>query len=834
MKSTRWIVLTTFALMTLFLFLTNCMQWSQDASSSPTEHSDQGIANGRVISLDADRLVLEFSSLGIDWVEREIQGKLFTQALADGHALFGKPGDPGIPFYSVLFAVPAQAQVDLEVDYGPSTFIDDVLIFPVQYPAPDTIDVPTPPFTMNSLAYKSINYAPTSNVFLEDEKRLRGLRVNQLWVSPVRYHPSARRLELIDQVTVTISFKGDVNSFFEDALLRSPVHDRLFFRLLANGSVVEPPASLDYHPATDKQDEARFVIIAHPDFSEAANALKDWKIRTGMSTAVVTTDQIGSTASSILAYLSDAYHNGTVPVEYAMLIGDAEFVPTHYRTFHSAHFSMGGSDHHYGCVDGNDEFADIGIGRISVDTADQAMKRVKKIIDYEKAVVKDESFYSTSQHFAYFQDDDKNGTADRRFSLTSEEMVRWFSEVLEGSHISPNRCFATSSRVDPKKWSKLSNYHFFADWWTLPQDVIPEEIKRANGFDWICHESDILSAVNEGAFFVTHRDHGGSTGWGDPRFRVDDAMKLTNGDKLPVLWSINCQTGWFDNETDSFIDGSGNYQVSFAEAWERNPNGGAVGIIAATRISYSGYNDRLVWGWMDALWPGYIPLYPEQKNTDSTSPALSDALNYGKVYMTTVYTPSSTRKVAMEEFHWFGDPTMKMWVQPPKDLSVKHAFALNYDTATFPVEIDVPDALATLRLDGRIVGTAVSTGSELAIPIDLPPGREAVMLLTVSKEGYRPYEKQIHLVQCADNADCQDEIFCNGEEQCVLNVCQAAPEARDCDDGQFCNGIETCDEQAGACLSSGSPCSDATACDEDSDACKSGEDESDSGDTCGG
>lgn len=73
-------------------------------------------------------------------------------------------------------------------------------------------------------------------------------------------------------------------------------------------------------------------------------------------------------------------------------------------------------------------------------------------------------------------------------------------------------------------------------------------------------------------------------------------------------------------------------------------------------------------------------------------------------------------------------------------------------------------------------------------------------------------------VECLDEGDCNDDLFCNGTEVCVAGSCQAGlpscpplaicDEASDeclcssdadCDDGLFCNGVETCGSFSGTC-----------------------------------
>ena len=94
---------------------------------------------------------------------------------------------------------------------------------------------------------------------------------------------------------------------------------------------------------------------------------------------------------------------------------------------------------------------------------------------------------------------------------------------------------------------------------------------------------------------------------------------------------------------------------------------------------------------------------------------------------------------------------------------------------------------------------------------------------------------------CDVDADCDDGLFCNGEETCVDGECQAGTNPcsaeqecdeeydeclnpaecevdADCDDGLFCNGEETCLD--GECFAGENPCLEDEICNEDEDACE--------------
>jgi len=93
------------------------------------------------------------------------------------------------------------------------------------------------------------------------------------------------------------------------------------------------------------------------------------------------------------------------------------------------------------------------------------------------------------------------------------------------------------------------------------------------------------------------------------------------------------------------------------------------------------------------------------------------------------------------------------------------------------------------------------------------------------------FSQEVAVTGCAADADCDDGLFCNGDETCTVatgacaagtNPCAADEDCTegggcepvvcevdaDCDDGLFCNGVETCDTVTSACVAGTRPCGD--------------------------
>ncbi len=69
---------------------------------------------------------------------------------------------------------------------------------------------------------------------------------------------------------------------------------------------------------------------------------------------------------------------------------------------------------------------------------------------------------------------------------------------------------------------------------------------------------------------------------------------------------------------------------------------------------------------------------------------------------------------------------------------------------------------------------------------------------------------------CNSDADCDDGDLCTTDE-CLEGECVSTP--IECDDGLFCNGEETCDPGTGECIEGEYPCAEGETCDEKNDEC---------------
>jgi hypothetical protein len=682
-----------------------------------------------IVSSNVDEIIVNFSFPGM--FTDHADGSIYTQISIPDCGYTTTIGKPQLPMLGRFIAIPDGASVSVVISNENPIDLDNYTIYPAQAPLADS-DSSNPTEIVADSEIYGINppnqFFPSSNYSLGSLNIIRGCSVRIFRLFPVQYNPYSRIIRAFSNIRVRFIFRNGGRSFIENRL-RNDSFDQLFKKLLLNDPTLSMPVPVR-SKRTAYDDGNSFLIITHPDFATAAERLKQWKNKKGISTEIWTLNGHES-ADDITQYIKNKYNNADTPPTYVLLIGDSNKIPVHYKTPHPRDGQLIATDLYYATVDGDDYFPDINIGRLSVETREQAEKRVLDIINYEKNPVADDAFYQKAAICAYFQDYPIDGKADRRFAQTSEDIALF----LENSGYGVNRLYTTEANRTPLYWSTVG-FNFGGGLAGNPGNEIPEYLQKPQ-FLWDADRIQISNAINEGRFLVMHRDHGAKDRWGDPAYSITDILNLINGNKLPVVFSINCQTGWFDNGD------------SFSEAWERNPNGGAIGIIAATRVSYSGHNDRLAWGWMDAIWPEFNQSYqPDETPFDHPMWEMGPVLNYGKYYYAANYGEGIHRKAEFEMFHWFGDPTMQIRTKTPENLNVTHASTIAANASFIEITVDQPDPLTgtliCISQDGIILAKKLSSGQQtekIVLPGQLMSDKPIDVI--VSRHDYTVYESSI-------------------------------------------------------------------------------------------
>jgi hypothetical protein len=698
-----------------------------------------------VLSSSNSDLVLRIAFPGMEVRDMEKAGEIYQAMNVPGGGRTHNLGWPELPTWSRFIAVPQGAIPQVEIVHYTEQTLTGYNVFPAQELPVDEAGAPEPEFTKDEQFYSRDEFYPDRLAFASDPKVIRGCQVSSLTLYPLRYNPSRGELKVVSEMEVRVSFIGG-NGAFVDPRLRSPYFESLFANLLLNYSAVyrtqHNSAPGEFPQANPKgENGCDFLIITHPDFQAWAESLAFWKNLSGIPTWVRSTTQTGSDTGSIRAYLQNAYNTWDPPPSFLLLMGDAEYVPLFYRSTHPYDYLKTGTDLYYTTLDGYDYFPDLFPGRISVDNASQAATVIGKILQYERSPISSPAtFYDNALAAGYFQDTDYDGYADRFFLQTSE-VLRDFLIGSQGKSV--ERCYTTTPGSNP-----------YCYYYGQPLPL---------GLVWTGSAVQINNAIDNGVFLVTHRDHGGVAGWGDPAYDTSDVRLLANGDKLPVVLSINCETGHFDNETDAAGHGTPYSAVCFCETFSRIADGGAVGVLGHTRVSWSGLNDELAKGLYDAIWPDFDPSYP---GTGSTHPVgspmyrMGTMLNFGKFWMYDKYhltggqgypwgSDNQSTKITFEMGTWFGDPTMQIWTELPQDLNVSHSDTVTVGRDSCAVLVTsegspVESAWVCLMKDEVYQTGSTDVSGQLVLACSTTV--EGEMQLTVTKHNFRPYQGLVSVI----------------------------------------------------------------------------------------
>lgn len=299
----------------------------------------------------------------------------------------------------------------------------------------------------------------------------------------------------------------------------------------------------------DPRHGADYIIITHADFAASAHRLAEHRRASGLRVAVVDVAEIYNEFNggifnphAIRDFLAYAYQHWVRPAPtYVLLVGDAvqdykdnlqqgqsNYVPT--LLVETAHLGETPTDNLFVAVHDNDILPAMFIGRLAVETADQAEAVVNKIIAYEQSPPD----ATWNQRVLLVADD-----GDSAFRANSEQLA-----------------------------ARLPSSYTI-------ERVYAEHYPPGNP------TSDITSAINTGAILVNYIGHGEIHGWGrwgdnQRIFSSAAARALSNSKRLPVVTVANCLNGYFASA----------FTVSLAEELQRHPQGGAVAVWAATGLDY--------------------------------------------------------------------------------------------------------------------------------------------------------------------------------------------------------------------------------------------------------
>jgi len=373
---------------------------------------------------------------------------------------------------------------------------------------------------------------------------------------------------------------------------------------------------------------ADVLIITHPAFSDALGPLVSLRRSQGFTTFLIDVfgiyDIYGDgrpSPYSIHAFLADAYATWTPRPTYVLLVGDGSFDPRGYRAGSSATFippyladvdpwaGETAADNLYASVDGADHLPDLLIGRLPVQTLEDARTVVEKIVRYESRPVP-----GAWNADVLLVADDADVAGD--FAHCSQSHA--------AAHVTPP--FGTTT-------------HYCAGASPYFSDCSSRDTAQIG--------AAVLGRWNEGALLVQFTGHASWQQWAAERFlHLDDLVDLRNAPRLPVVVEMTCFTGAFHRP-----------EPTLDESLVVLEGGGAVAAWGATGLGVGTGHARLSDGFFDAIFPDAADGWAI--DSDRLLPAaavgtLGEATLSGKLALAS----SGENLDLLDTFTLLGDPAM--------------------------------------------------------------------------------------------------------------------------------------------------------------------------------
>ena len=660
-----------------------------------------------------------------------------------GFALNDVTGEPAIPIHYDWFAIPQGATVEtelLECQFNDTAFVLSPSIpqIPTSEDVSELSFPPTTPF-LGFFPNTIVNKGPTQSY--------RGHKIVEVRLSPIQYNMERCIIREYITIRYKITFKKENGEKIRGYITQKDIQhngisasDYFFRNLMINYNSSEDSIIQQSRQISEfaQQDNRSYLILTTDSLLEAADRFAEWKRTKGMNVFIESRSHWASPDSVKHAILQ---HYTQDTIMYVLNIGGISEIPAKMIDFQlndSINYNHV-TDLFYAIMD-NDQTIDVYVGRLPVSTLNDANTIIDKIIEYEKNPTTSALFYKRGIHSTYFEDkkrwgkkpnggygwiSERDSIEDNAFTSTSE-MIKAYVET-HGKIV--DRVYYTDSLVYPLRWTTSYAIYSPPDYPIrfFRGDTIPVYLQKdstdIHRVNWNGNATDIINYINEGAFYVFHRDHGIVSKWSHPCFTTNDIALLENGNKMPVVFSMNCLTGQYNENPDCF-----------AKKFLEKNNGGCVGIYAATRESFSQLNDLLSIAMFNTIWP-------TPTSNDEPLYELAQILNFGFINMNCSH--NSLYYYTREIFHCFGDPSMMIYTDVPMHFSNPivniHNDTIFVQTTEDSVRISIYN-LNTQHVD-----------SYLGNHIEYPLGNDEIKVC-LDKHNYIPY-----IINCGNSVFIQNE-----------------------------------------------------------------------------
>lgn len=660
-------------------------------------------ANGVVLTANTQHFFEAYSGIqGFEAIEINTPEGIFNKLIVPSYVYSKEYGKPELPQIQKLIEIPIGADITTELlAYEKQTLLlTDFGINHKLIPSQPSIskgeDASSVPFKFYPEIYDQDEFLGKEIITVERLGVLRGVQIARLTIAPFKYNPVSNELMIFNNIELHVSY-GNAD-YKQTQLLKEKNYTPAFnpsFSELINYKPLAKDLITTY--------PVKYVIVSDPMFQNDLQNFIEWKTKKGFNVVEAYTNDpmVGSTTTSIKAYLEDLYTSGTAAdpaPSYVLFVGDVAQVPA-FNGNSGSHVS----DLYYCTYDGpNDIYPDMYYGRFSATSSSQLLPQIEKTLMFEQFTFPDPSY---------------------------------LDEVLLVAGV--------DASMAPTYGNGQINYgtdNYFNAAHGITSHIYLYGSGSPVTSDQASASALIIDDVSNGVGFANYTAHCWESGWADPSFETSDVSGLSNQDEYCVIVSNCCLPNSFDNAE------------CFGEAILRAEGKGAVGHIGGSNNTY--WNEDFWW----AVGTGSIsanPAYSQtglgvfdclfHENGEAVSDwfiTLSQMVHAGNLAVTAA---AGSEEYYWEIYHVMGDPSLMPYMSVPDPLNVTHLQSIPVGSSSLSVTTEEHAYVAVsqngILLDAQIVGASGNVSLSFT-----PLSSMGILDVVVTKQDREPYLGSVQVI----------------------------------------------------------------------------------------
>ena len=449
----------------------------------------------------------QVSQDGIQYLKPEINGA----------GTVAEPGEPFLPTITTFYAIQPGKNYSASIEILESETLENIDILPFDTWENDPINN-----LVKGPSYDQAGAFPENIIEISDPIIMRGLAMVQVSLTPFQYNPITKNLTIIQNAEINLIETESTNVPFIPSK-RSRAFEPLYESMAVNYGTLSRD-NIDY------QRPAILYVLPNNigNLFSTIESLMEWKKRVGYDVSFVSSSNIVNNRNNLKDYIEEAYETWDNPPVYVTIVGDASGsydIPAWSDNWSGYN---GDTDHPYTTLEGDDQYPEVFIGRISFSTSSHLQTIVSKTLNYESNPYMNENWF-------------------QRACLVGDPTTSGISCVISNENINEMLDIAGFEEVN-----------------TVYEGSFP---------------SQMTSGISDGVSFFNYRGYYGVSGFGG-----GDVNNTSNGFMLPVATVITCGTG-------SYASGESLTEEFIRAGTSSNPKGSVACIGTATLGTHTMFNN---------------------------------------------------------------------------------------------------------------------------------------------------------------------------------------------------------------------------------------------------